>query len=51
MTNLQFWVNGKEKTVEINEGEMLSDVLRYIISDRHKSKLQRIGMWRLYRSS
>ena len=32
MTNLQFWVNGKEETVEINEGEMLSDVLRYRLS-------------------
>ncbi len=32
MPNLQFWVNGKEKTVEINEGEMLSDVLRYRLS-------------------
>ncbi|MGW8226497.1 MAG: molybdopterin-dependent oxidoreductase [Anaerolineales bacterium] len=26
---LHFWVNGKEETVGINEGEMLSDVLRY----------------------
>ena len=29
MTNLQFWVNGNKETVEIDEGEMLSDVLRY----------------------
>ena len=29
MTNLQFWVNENKETVEIDEGEMLSDVLRY----------------------
>jgi selenium-dependent xanthine dehydrogenase len=29
MANLLIWVNGNEETVEINEGEMLSDVLRY----------------------
>ncbi|MGB5844734.1 MAG: molybdopterin cofactor-binding domain-containing protein [Anaerolineales bacterium] len=32
MTNLLIWVNGNEKTVEINEGEMLADVLRYRLS-------------------
>ncbi|MFC1921757.1 molybdopterin-dependent oxidoreductase [Chloroflexota bacterium] len=29
MMNLQFWVNGNKEIVEIDEGEMLSDVLRY----------------------
>ena len=29
MSELHFWVNGKEESVEINAGEMLSDVLRY----------------------
>jgi len=29
MGDLHFWVNGKEQTVSIEAGEMLSDVLRY----------------------
>lgn len=29
MINIQFWVNGEKKSVQVNEGEMLSDVLRY----------------------
>ena len=29
MGDLIFWVNGNEESVRINEGEMLSDVLRY----------------------
>jgi len=29
MGDLHFWVNGNEESVSINEGEMLSDVLRY----------------------
>ena len=28
MTNLSFWVNGKEQRVDIDAGEMLADVLR-----------------------